>query len=122
MKRRLIFAFALAMSATLLLAELTPEQSSRITKTVGNIIGQIHYRQTKLNDEISGHHLKNYLNALDFGHMIFLKSDVEEFEKTHGTRLDDQVKFGSIRPAQQIFNRYLERLAQWQELVNEIQQ
>ena len=120
MKRRLIFAFAIAMSATLLLAELTPEQSSRITRTVGNIIGQIHYRQTKLNDEISGHHLKNYLNALDFGHMIFLKSDVEEFEKTHGTRLDDQVKFGSIRPAQQIFNRYLERLAQCQELVNEI--
>jgi carboxyl-terminal processing protease len=120
MKRHFIIAFALAMSATLLLAELTAEQSSRITKTVGQIIGQIHYRQTKLNDEISGYHLKNYLNALDFGHMIFLQSDVDQFEKIHGNRLDDQVKFGSLRPAQQIFNRYLERLAERQEQVNGI--
>jgi len=120
MKRRFIFAFALAISATVLLAELTPEQSSRITKTVGQIIGQIHYRQIKLNDEISGYHLKNYLNALDFGHMIFLQSDVDQFEKIHGKRLDDQVKFGSIRPAQQIFNRYLERLAERQKQVDVI--
>ena len=45
-------------------AELTKEQCGRITNTVGQIIGQIHYRQTQLNDEISKHHLKNYLNAL----------------------------------------------------------
>ena len=120
MKRHFIIAFALALSAPPLLAELTPEQSSRITKTVGQIIGQIHYRQTKLNDEISGHHLKNYLNTLDFGHMIFLQSDVDQFVKIHGNRLDDQVKFGSLRPAQQIFNRYLERLAERQCQVNEI--
>jgi len=120
MKRVIIIAFTQILSATLLCAELTPEQSSRITKTVGQIIGQIHYRQIKLNDEISEYHLKNYLNALDFGHMIFLQSDVDQFEKLHGTRLDDQVKFGSLRPAQQIFNRYLERLAERQKQVNEI--
>jgi carboxyl-terminal processing protease len=120
MKRVFIIAFTQILSATLLCAELTPEQSSRITKTVGQIIGQIHYRQIKLNDEISEYHLKNYLNALDFGHMIFLQSDVDQFEKLHGTRLDDQVKFGSLRPAQQIFNRYLERLAERQKQVNEI--
>ncbi len=120
MKRLIFIAFTHVLSVTLLSAELTPEQSSRITKTVGQIIGQIHYRQTKLNDEISQYHLKNYLNALDFGHMVFLQSDVDEFEKLHGTRLDDQVKFGSLRPAQQIFNRYLERLAERQKQVNEI--
>ena len=99
MKRLIFIAFAHVLSVTLLSAELTPEQSSRITKTVGQIIGQIHYRQIKLNDEISQYHLKNYLNALDFGHMVFLQSDVDQFEERHGTRLDDQVKFGSLRPA-----------------------
>jgi len=120
MKRLIIIAFTQMLAVTLLSAELTPEQSSRITKTVGQIIGQIHYRQTKLNDEISEYHLKNYLNALDFGHMIFLQSDVDQFEELHGTRLDDQVKFGSLRPAQQIFNRYLERLTERQKQVNKI--
>ena len=117
MKRRFVLTLMLALSLATLHAELTKEQSGRITKTVGQIIGQIHYRQTQLNDEISKHHLKNYLNALDFGHMIFLQSDVESFEKLYGTRLDDQVRFGSLRPAHQIFQRYLERLAERQQMV-----
>ena len=117
MKRRFVLTLMLALSLATLHAELTKEQSGRITKTVGQIIGQIHYRQTQLNDEISKHHLKNYLNALDFGHMIFLQSDVESFEKLYGTRLDDQVRFGSLRPAHQIFQRYLERLAERQKTV-----
>ena len=89
MKRRFVLTLMLALPLATLHAELTKEQSGRITKTVGQIIGQIHYRQTQLNDEISKHHLKNYLNTLDFGHMIFLQSDVDSFEKLYGTRLDD---------------------------------
>ena len=118
--KRLIIICVLALTVAPLRAELTPEQSSRITKTVGQIIGQIHYRQIKLNDEISGYHLKNYLNALDFGHMIFLQSDVDDFEKTMGKRLDDQVKFGSLTSANQIFNRYLERMSERKNMVDEI--
>ena len=117
MKRRFALTIMLALTLAPLHAELTKEQCGRITKTVGQIIGQVHYRQTQLNDEISKHHLKNYLNALDFGHMIFLQSDVDSFEKLYGTRLDDQVRFGSLRPAHQIFQRYLERLAERQKTV-----
>ena len=117
MKRRIVLTLMLALPLATLHAELTKEQSGRITKTVGQIIGQIHYRQTQLNDEISKHHLKNYLNALDFGHMIFLQSDVDSFEKLYATRLDDQVRFGNLRPAHQIFQRYLERLAERQQMV-----
>ena len=117
MKRRFVLTLMLALPLATLHAELTKEQSGRITKTVGQIIGQIHYRQTQLNDEISKHHLKNYLNALDFGHMIFLQSDVDSFEKLYATRLDDQVRFGNLRPAHQIFQRYLERLAERQQMV-----
>ena len=118
--KRLVIACVLSLSFATSKAELTPEQSSRITKTVGQIIGQIHYRQTKLNDEISGYHLKNYLNALDFGHMIFLQSDVDHFEKTLGKRLDDHVKFGRLTSANEVFNRYLERLGERKIMVDEI--
>ncbi len=122
MKLRFAFTIFLALGLVPLHAELTKEQCGRITKTVGQIIGQIHYRQTQLNDEISQHHLKNYLNALDFGHMIFLQNDVDQFEKLYGTRLDDQVRFGSLRPAHQIFQRYLERLAERQKNVTALLQ
>ena len=119
MKRLFIICFLILAMAPLE-AELTPEQSSRIAKTVGQIIGQIHYRQTKLNDEISGYHLKNYLNALDFSHMIFLQSDVDHYEQMIGKRLDDQVKFGRLTSANEIFNRYLERLSERKKMVDEI--
>ncbi len=118
--KRLVITCVLILTIAPLEAELTPEQSSRIAKTVGQIIGQIHYRQTKLNDEISGYHLKNYLNALDFGHMIFLQSDVDHFEQMIGKRLDDQVKFGRLTSANEIFNRYLERLSERKKMVDEI--
>ena len=49
-----------------------------------------------------------------------MQSDVDEFKKTYGTRLDDEIKFGKIRPAQIIFNRYLERLTERQKLVVEL--
>ena len=120
MKRRATIILSLALLTGIIRADLTEQQAGRIAKTVGRIIGQIHYRQTKVNDDISKIHLDNYLTTLDVGHMIFMQSDVDEFKKTYGTRLDDEIKFGKIRPAQIIFNRYLERLTERQKLVDEL--
>ena len=94
MKQRATFILSLALLTGVARADLTEDQAGRIAKTVGRIIGQIHYRQIKVNDDISKIHLDNYLNTLDFGHMIFMQSDVDEFKKTYGTRLDDEIKFG----------------------------
>ena len=110
MKRRVTIILSLALLTGVARADLTEQHAGRIAKTVGRIIGQIHYRQIKVNDDISRIHLDNYLNSLDFGHMIFLQSDVDEFRKTYGTRLDDETKFGKIRPAHIIFKKYKETL------------
>ena len=106
MKRRAIIILSLALLTGVVRADLTEQQAGRIAKRVGQIIGQIHYRQIKVNDDISRIHLDNYLNSLDFGHMIFLQSDVDEFRNTYSTRLDDEIKFGKIRPAHIIFKKY----------------
>jgi len=120
MKRRATIILSLALLTGVVRADLTERQAGLIAKRVGQIIGQIHYRQIKVNDDISKIHLDNYLNTLDFGHMIFMQSDVDEFRKTYGTRLDDEIKFGKIRPAQIIFNKYIERLTQRQKLVDDL--
>ena len=82
MKRRATIILSLALLTGIIRADLTEQQAGRIAKTVGRIIGQIHYRQTKVNDDISKIHLDNYLTTLDVGHMIFMQSDVDEFKKT----------------------------------------
>ena len=120
MKRRIPFFVALMLLTSIASAELTEKHAGLITRKVGEIIGQIHYRQVKLNDEISQLHLKNYLDRLDFNHMIFLQSDVDSFKKIYGTRLDNLTKLGRIQPAKQIFDIYLQRLEQRQKLVAEL--
>ena len=120
MKRRATIILSLALLTGIVHADVTEQQAGRIASTVGSRLGKYHYRQVELNNEISKIHLENYLNALDFGHMIFLQRDVDEFRKTYGTRLDDEIKFGKIRPAQIIFNKYIERLTQCQKLVDEL--
>ena len=125
MKRSIPFILALMLSWSVRAAEVTADQAKSITRLVGNYIGQLHYRNVKLTDEpgsdvISKHHLQNILDTLDYGHMIFLQSDVDHFRKLYDSRLDNLVVFGSMRPGDIIFERYLQRLESRQKLVDEL--
>ncbi len=90
--------------------EFTREQSGRIAKAVGTLLDRAHYKGTRLDDTIAEMHLKNYLDALDFNHMIFLQADVDEFTVKHGKQLDNLTNKGDAEPAYEIFDRYLKRL------------
>jgi carboxyl-terminal processing protease len=92
-------------------AEFTMAQSGRIAQLVGKILQQSHYRQTPLDDAISGMFLTNYLDALDYNHMIFLEADVRDFADRYATKLDDLTKLGDVTPGFEIFGRYLQRLS-----------
>lgn len=100
--------------------ELTMEESGQIANVVGRVLEQLHFRQAHLNDEMSATFLRNYLNALDYTHMILLQTDVDEFEKKFKHRLDDYVLKGDVAPAFEIFDRYLERLSAVQLLVQKL--
>jgi carboxyl-terminal processing protease len=98
--------------------EFTRSQGSRISHVVAKVLEQVHYRQAPIDDTVSEKFLKNYLDALDYNHLIFIKADVDEFEAKYGKRLDDlliphDAKSGpDIRPAYDIFDRYLLRLGE----------
>ncbi len=71
-----------------------------------------HYAQLPFDDEVSSKFLDKYLDALDPGHLVFLQSDLREFEKWR-TKLDDMTsKTGDTSPAEIIFNRFLQRFTQ----------
>lgn len=90
--------------------EFTRDQAGRIAKSVGDLLDQVHYKGARLNDEVAAMHLKNYLDALDFNHMIFRQADVDEFTEKYAKELDNLTKKGDAAPAYEIFTRYLERL------------
>lgn len=90
--------------------EFTREQSGRIAKAVGTLLDRAHYKGTRMDDAIAEMHLRNYLDALDFNHMIFLQPDVDEFTEKYGKKLDNLTNAGDAEAAYEIFERYLKRL------------
>ena len=95
-------------------------QAGRVAFYVGEILKRLHYRQSPLDDKVSGMFLTNYLNALDYTHMIFLQSDVDEFTEKYATRLDDRIESGVVTPAFEIYDRYMERLTERNILVQKM--
>jgi carboxyl-terminal processing protease len=120
MNRLFCFALLAAWLAPTYSIDFSPVQSGRITYAVGKLLENGHYRQVPLNDTISESFLKNYLNALDYNHLMFLQSDLDEFEQKYGKNLDDAVLKSDESPGFKIFAKYLQRLDEREKWVEEI--
>lgn len=124
MNRILAGLFALIVLAhsapTSWAAKLNDVQAGRVAHIVSSILEKHHFRGARLDDVVSASFLTNYLNALDYNHMIFLESDVENFKSKYSTKLDEALKNGSISAAFQIFDVYMERLEERNILVQKL--
>lgn len=113
----LLAAWLLAAASA---AELNREQSGKIALVVGQILQQFHYLQRPLNDSLSQIFLTNYLDSLDYNHMFFLQSDVDEFRERYGASLDEAIRKGDASPAFAIYERFVTRLDQRHQLVQKL--
>ncbi len=92
----------------------------RLIASVGWLLERAHYSRQRLNDEISQKLLTAYIDALDYSHMIFYQSDVDEFKAKYQDQLDDLIQQGEIQPALLIFDRYMLRLVERDQLVQKL--
>lgn len=95
----------------------------RIAWATAMMLQKWQYSQQTFNAEVSSKLFDRYLEALDPQRLHFLQSDVAEFEHYRSnldklTLTDRQV--GDARPACEIFNRFLQRLQQRVEYVDEL--
>ena len=98
----------------------TRSQADRVTATVARLLEQAHYKQQPLDEPIGRNLLKNYLDALDYNHLIFLQPDVDGFNRRYGATLHELVRAGNSAPAFDIFGVYVQRLKERNELVQTI--
>jgi carboxyl-terminal processing protease len=68
-----------------------------------------HYKDTRLDDELSEKIFEGYLNLLDPNYSFFLASDIETFSP-YRLRLDDALQHSDPTPAYEMFNVYVERV------------
>ena len=98
--------FFASISTTLLSA---PNYGT-IAQYVANLIQNNHYSRTDFEDEVSEKFLESYLKFLDSNKLYFNQKDIDSFNKKYKTTLDDYIFEGSIQPATDIYNLYVERV------------
>ena len=87
-----------------------------LTKEIVDVMQTQHFRKMQLDDSLSSMLLDNYLKALDPNRMIFLQSDINEFNANYRAALDDDLKSGQLVSAEAIHQRYYDRFSsrlQW---------
>jgi carboxyl-terminal processing protease len=72
-------------------------------------LGRHAYARVAVDDKLSGRLLDNYLENLDPGRSVFLRSDIDEFN-TLRSDLDDQLLRGDLGAGFGIYDRYRTRL------------
>jgi carboxyl-terminal processing protease len=114
--------FPALMTQTNILLAPGPNDA-RITYVTARLLEEFHYSQQLLDTEISGKFFDGYLETLDPRHENFLQSDIAEF--THYRTNLDTFTIGTngtadLTPAYEIYRRYLERIQQHADCVNEL--
>jgi carboxyl-terminal processing protease len=103
-------AFAAVETDTSLILEPQMEQryaSNLATKFLTNW----HYKDTRLDDELSSQIFDGYLELLDPNRIYFLAADIDAFERYRNS-LDDALRHSDLLPAYEVFNVYLDRVRQ----------
>ncbi len=91
--------------------QLSPQvEHANLDQAIAGLLSHFHYRQSKLDDELSGYVLDSYLNSLDVNRVYFLERDIATFRRYRFT-LDNSLRAGDLGPAYAIFNVYQDRMA-----------
>jgi carboxyl-terminal processing protease len=82
---------------------------ANITRVTTSLLEHSQFSHHPLDNELAGKFLDCYLDALDGGHVLFLQSDITEFDGLRNTLARDTRLKGDTSAARLIFDRYLER-------------
>ncbi len=102
---------AAAATATAVSAPLEPTRfGPAIAQVTARLLETKHYDRHPIDAATSERMLKNYLDSLDYNHMIFIEPDVRRFKARFGRTLGRRLKDGDLSPAYEIFKVFLGRL------------
>jgi carboxyl-terminal processing protease len=81
---------------------------------------QLHISQRKMDAAISKEALRLYIKSLDPLKLYFYQSDINEFRTKYEETLCDLTKQRNIKPAFEIYNRYLDRIKERVDMIMKI--
>lgn len=120
----MIRRFSLALATAVLVAGLVtakpaappsqlaplPDQGKTAAFTMYTL-SRVHYRSMPLDDALSVKIYDAYLEAIDNDKLFLLRSDVDAFS-VYREKLDDAIRNQQLDPPFELFNRYIQRVAE----------
>jgi carboxyl-terminal processing protease len=93
----------------------------KILHTVGDMLTQIHYSPRKVDDEFSKEVFKKYLGEkIDDQKNILLVSDVNQLKAEYETKLDDEIRGGSVQFVPAVSTIFKQRIAETEAIYKDI--
>lgn len=83
---------------------------AQVTIAVASLLEQVHYSKQRLNKDISRRLLRNFLEYLDYNHVILTREDVDQFTADWADNLDSELVFGKTDAAHQIHAVFVKRV------------
>ncbi|HZR21556.1 MAG TPA: carboxy terminal-processing peptidase [Verrucomicrobiae bacterium] len=118
-RHRILFTFGLSTLAFALTAagigtrvSDAGSEEANITRLTARLLESSQFSHHRLDDELAAKFLDRYLDTLDSAHLLFLQSDLDNFDIFRPQLAQLTRQSGDTRPAHVIFARYLERLNQ----------
>lgn len=93
----------------------TEARMGEIAQTVASMLERAHFSRQRLNSEVSPgvtqarKALDRYIELLDYNRLFFTQEDIDEFVRKYGESLQDDILLGTLLPAYDIYDRFLER-------------
>ncbi len=84
------------------------DRHAKISRLVTTLFERSHYRQIRVDDQVSSDVLDRYIEVMDGNRQYFLAGDITQFDQ-YRFALDDAVKRGDLKPAFMIYATYVER-------------
>jgi carboxyl-terminal processing protease len=103
------FARAETSSAAKSFSSSSDSTDANIAQIEADMLQTYHYSQHPFDAEISGRFLDRYLETLDYAHLYFLQSDINEFEAYRNKLQVLTMQDHDMSPCWKIFGRFMER-------------
>jgi len=108
----LTLALAFCGAGSARAAESGEPTEANITRATASLLERLQFSWRPLDERLSSVFLDRYLEALDWAHLLFLQSDLDDFASFRQDLALMALGTGETRPAHIMYARYLERLAQ----------
>ncbi|HEV3100580.1 MAG TPA: carboxy terminal-processing peptidase [Candidatus Udaeobacter sp.] len=108
--RRSAALCAILLTATIAAPPAMAASKETIAMSVGRLLEEGHYTRQKLNEDVSRKFLQTYLEMLDFSHLFFTQSDVDELNAKYGSSMAGDVLLGNLKPAYEVYALYTKRV------------